>query len=241
MRYVGSKKRLTKYLIPILTKCRSINQLYIEPFAGSFSVISQLDGPRWGNDSNPYLISLYRAVRSGWIPPNNVSEEEYYRIRDNKHLYKPELVGFVGFACSFAAKWFGGYAKGYNSGIARNYANEGCKSLIKQAQALQNIRMTCYDYIDLKIPNNSLVYCDPPYYNTTKYKHGIDYSIFWDWCRNLSFNGCTVFISSYQAPLDYVSIFEKEQVSSLDLDTGSKRNTEKLYVWGKTYKNSKTH
>ena len=50
---------------------------------------------------------------------------------------------------------------------------------------------------------NSLIYCDPPYNNTTKYKFGdFDSDTFWQWCRDISkkkyCNCCR-----YNAPNDF--------------------------------------
>jgi DNA adenine methylase len=36
----------------------------------------------------------------------------------------------------------------------------------------------------------------------------IDHDVFWEWCRNQSKSGHTVFISEYSAPKDFVCIKE---------------------------------
>lgn len=58
------------------------------------------------NDKQEYLISLYKAVQNGWLPPEELTEEEYKYIKNHKDENKA-LTGFVGFGCSFGGKWFG--------------------------------------------------------------------------------------------------------------------------------------
>ena len=42
--------------------------------------------------------------------------------------------------------------------------------------------------------------------------------------------GHTVFVSEYNAPNDFISVWQKEITSSLGKDTGSKKGIEKLFV-----------
>lgn len=234
MKYVGSKNRHAKQLLKIILKDRKPGQLYVEPFAGGFNLIDKVSGPRWGNDVHPYLIALIKAIQKGWIPPNNVSEELYTEIKANKHKYDPHLVGFVGFCCSYGGKWFGGYARGTSSkGLARNFAAEAGRNLLKQRPGLEGIKVSCVDYRLLDIPAQSLVYCDPPYEKTTKYSgtESFLHTEFWDWVRRLVLKeGCTVFVSEYNAPDDFKCVWERQVNNIMALNTGSKQRTEKLFV-----------
>ena len=83
--------------------------------------------------------------------------------------------------------------------------------------------------MDLDIPNNSIIYCDPPYKDTTKYSNLFNHDEFWEWCRQKSKEGHSVYISEYNAPDDFECIWQKEIVSSLTKDTGSKKGVEKLF------------
>ncbi len=58
----------------------------------------------------------------------------------------------------------------------------------------------------MEIPANSLIYCDPPYVNTTGYRDKIDHDTFWQWCRDKAKEGHTVFISSEIAPDDFAIV-----------------------------------
>lgn len=117
MKYQGSKSRVAKEIIPIITKDRQPGQYYIEPFCGSASIIQEVDDPRIAADNNYYLIELLRTVQNGWIPPDNVTEEKYISIKNNHDDFSPALVGFVGFCCSFGAKFFAGKARGNDNKV----------------------------------------------------------------------------------------------------------------------------
>ena len=88
------------------------------------------------------------------------------------------------------------------------------------------------DYTSLAIPTESVVYCDPPYADTTGYKDSFDSSRLWDWVREISKNN-TVYVSEYNAPADFECIWEKQTKSSLSANGksgGSKASTEKLFI-----------
>lgn len=80
---------------------------------------------------------------------------------------------------------------------------------------MQNVQFTNLNYYDLIIPNNSIVYCDPPYENTTKYKvETFNYKLFWEWVRYISKTNI-VFVSEYNAPNDFECIWNKKISSRL--------------------------
>ena len=193
MRYMGSKAKIAKYIIPELIKDRKENQYFIEPFVGGANLICNIGGLRIGNDKCQYIIALLKSIQSGWIPPDSICKNTYESIKQNKDNYPPELVGFVGYGCSFGGKFFNGYIGTYGK---RSYAGEASRSLTKQAKKIQNIEFIYGDYRELKIPDNSIIYCDPPYEETTEYRYKIDYDLFWEWCRSKSVDGHRVFISS---------------------------------------------
>ena len=50
-----------------------------------------------------------------------------------------------------------------------------------------NVTFTCLDYRDVEIPDEAVVYADPPYRGTTGYSTGeFDSDCFWDYMRKLS-------------------------------------------------------
>lgn len=230
MQYIGSKNRIAKYILPVVLKDKKPNQWYVEPFVGGANCIDKVFGKnRLGNDNNYYLIELLKAIRDGWQPPTEVSKEEYYEIKKFKEEYMPKLVGFVGFLCSFGCKWWGGYA--FNK-KERNYTLRGYNNLMKQAKNLKGIVFTNKDYKILEIPNNSIVYCDPPYRNTTKYSNNknFDYNSFYSWCCNKQKEGHTVYISEYYMPEEHFEcILNINHRTILKKDTNNIKTIEKLF------------
>ena len=231
MKYMGSKNRHAKELVPILTEYRKSGQTYVEPFVGGFNMIDKLENPRIANDTHPYLIELFQALQKGWVPPDEVTEDEYKDIRENMGSYPPALVGFVGFGCSYSGKWFGGYARGNDSkGNPRNYAAESKRNILKQLEKIRNVKIQNDHYLELEVPENSIIYCDPPYKGTTQYKDTFDHEVFWNWVREKVAEGHTVYVSEYSAPKDFICIWMKRVNSSLEKDTGSKQGIEKLFI-----------
>lgn len=225
MRFMGSKRRVADELSVILHK--NMRDTYIEPFVGGCNMMEHIKClNRLGSDSNKYLIAMWQGLQRGWVPPTMVSEEEYIAIKTFPGTYDPALVGFVGFGCSFGGKWFGGYAR--SPGQDRDHTAENKLAVLRQRDILYDVTFSCkpYSVIDVR---NTLIYCDPPYQDTTKYNlNYFDYNRFWDWCRRLSKQN-VVLISSYEAPDDFESIWEKRIHSNLTVDTNNKYNTEHLF------------
>lgn len=179
------------------------------------------------NDNQEYLIALFKALQKGYDLPEYISEEQYHYIKEHKDEDKA-LTGFVGFACSFGGKWFGGYAR---DKAQVNYALRGKKSLASKMKTLMDAEFTCLDYRDVILPDDCVVYADPPYENTTKYANtDFDTASFWDYMRQIS-QSHIVYISELNAPDDFVSIWEKEVRRILDVNKNNQfKSTEKLYV-----------
>ena len=225
MQYMGSKNKIAKYILPVMLAKRKLNQWWVEPFVGGANIIDKVEGKRIGNDNHVYLVALLKALQRGWIPPTDISKDLYYSVKNFPEDYTDELVGFIGFLCSFGSKWWGGYA--FNS-KGQNYAESGSRALVKQASRFEGIIFQCNNYLDMKIPENSIIYCDPPYTNTTKYHSAFNHTEFWWWCRGKVKEGHTVFVSEYTAPDDFRCI--KEIVHKTILDKNSQYpRVEKLF------------
>lgn len=240
MKYMGSKNRHAKELLPIILKDRKPEQCYVEPFVGGCNMIDKVGGYRIGNDRHKYLIALFKAIINGWEPPEYVDEETYKDVRENKDKHDDHFVGFVGFGCSYSGKWFGGFARNVRKDAPdaeilnktkRNYCAESKRNIMRQASKLQDVILYNVDYWMMYIPLNSIIYCDPPYAGTTKYKDGFDHDTFWKWCREMVRVGHTVFVSEYNAPEDFECVWEKTVNNTLTKDTGSKQGVEKLFVY----------
>ena len=212
MQYLGGKKRIAKQIVEFITPYLENKDYYLEPFVGSCAIIENIKNiKRYGSDYNEYLIELYRALQNGWIPPEILSEDEYLYVKNNKDENKP-LTAFVGIGCSYAGKWFAGYCR---NKMMRNYAKSCHDVLLQQLPKIKDIEFSYADYKTYN-PNNAMIYCDPPYVNTTKYGlfKGFDHVEFWDIMRKWSEHN-TVFISEYIAPDDFKCVLEIETKTSL--------------------------
>lgn len=213
MQYMGSKARIAKHIIPIITH-NNTHLPYFEPFVGSGSVVSKIpNSKRVATDSNKYLIALLTSIRDGWIPPISLSKEQHTDIRVNKSSYPDELVAFAGFGCSFGGKWFEGYAQN-KSGT--NYALNAHRALLKLAPKLVGVEFRCCSYEEVSLDTPHLIYCDPPYNNTTRYRNKFDSESFYQWCRDMHSLGHRVFISEYNMPQDFTLVWQKPVTCALE-------------------------
>ena len=238
MKYMGSKARFVKEILPIILRNRKADQWYVEPFAGGMNAICEVQGNRIANDLNYYLIEMWKELCNGWIP-RKYTREEHKHIRDNKDEYPPHVVAWVGFNCSYSGVYFGGFSGETKTkiGTIRDYQSEAINNVLKQVPKMQDVVFQNKPYSELELPPNSIIYCDPPYEGTSKYKTGIfDHNLFWDWVRNISKQGHTVFVSEYNAPIDFECVWQKEAKSSLSANGiigGNKISIEKLFKYNK--------
>ena len=227
MQYFGGKQRISKQIVEVLNEYRKDNQPLVEPFVGGCNVISKMNGERYCYDINEYLIEMYKAVQNGWIPPTTITKEEYDYIKDNKDENKV-LTGFVGIGCSYSGKWFGGYAR---NKTGRNYCLNAHNSVLKQLNEIRDIKFDCKDYKELEF-DGCLIYCDPPYKDTTKYPIIGEFNTeeFWNVMRNWSKNN-TVIISEYEAPYDFECIKEIHTKTDIRNSDGKRENrVERLFM-----------
>ncbi|MGL4210486.1 MAG: DNA adenine methylase, partial [Cetobacterium somerae] len=216
MKYMGSKNRIKEQLIEIIH--RNMTDTYIEPFVGGCNVIDSVEAKnKFGMDSNEYLIGMWKALQKGWAPPATMSKEEYVKIKDNKDSHAIELVAIAGFCATYNAKWFGGYAGVVNTkvGTTRNYYSESIRNIMKQVNKIKDVQFYHKDYTEIQKVDGAVIYCDPPYKGTTSYKDPFNHDEFYDWCRQLSENN-VVLVSEYDMPEDFVCIWSKDVVTTLD-------------------------
>lgn len=229
MQYFGGKAKIAKYIVPYLESVRKKNQIFIEPFVGGANIISKMSGSRKAYDFNEYLIEMYKAVQNGYELPNTLSEDEYQHIKNNKDEDKV-LTGFVGFGYSFAGKWFGGYARGH--GGKNGYADTSKRSLLRKMSTMSDVEFGYADYKTLEF-DNCLIYCDPPYKNTTKFTGTPDFNTeeFWDVMRKWSKNN-DVYISEYEAPDDFECVLEIKTTTDIrNKDNKMEKRVEKLFKY----------
>lgn len=249
MKYMGSKSRIAKYIVPIIQKFIDDNEseLFIEPFVGGANVIDKIRcETKIGSDLNRYLIALLNRAKDNMPLYDEVPKELYDEARDafneeDTSSFEDWQIGNIGFLASYNGRWFdGGYAKtGYektkNGYRLRDYYQEAKSNLEKQSNnnGFRNCIFECRDYteyseLDIK---NAVFYIDPPYANTKKFKNAInfDYDKFWQWCRDMSEEN-VVIVSELNAPDDFVCIWEQEVSRSIKADD-KRTATEKLFMY----------
>jgi len=237
MNYMGSKNRIAKYILPIILDERNDRQWYVEPFCGGCNTLDNVNGNRIGNDVHTHLISMYKALsETDWLPPSFIHEDYYNHAKNNQDKYDSRTLGYVGFAMSFGAKWFGGYRhdkKNQHGDIEnmRNQSRRAFTNIKKQKKLLKGVEFYNKSYLELNLPENSIVYCDPPYAGTTKYsnKDSFDQDEFWSWCDQMVKFGHKVYVSEYSAPTGWNVVWSKEVTTSLDVFS-TKKDVEKLFT-----------
>lgn len=92
-----------------------------------------------------------------------------------------------------------------------------------------NLQNFCGSYSDVIIKSNSLIYCDIPYFNTTKYNgDGFNYEEFYTWCEKQEE---LVLISEYYMPQDrFICIDSKQKMNLLRPSDNRKVSVEKIFV-----------
>lgn len=235
MVYMGSKNRIAKDLLPIITKYLDKDRWYVEPFCGGCNMIDKVKhDKRIANDYNKYLIALFKELQQCTVFPVSISKKEYDSVRLNKSYYEDWYVGFVGFVCSFRGKFFNGWIDRQviqKTGNVRNRFSEQYNNFLSQMNYIMDVKFCNEKYSELQIPDNSVIYCDPPYQDTTSYKNESEFNHdeFWQWCRDMTLKGHDVLISEYNAPNDFVCVWQK--VINMNLSGGKgKTATEKLFV-----------
>lgn len=241
MKYMGSKMRISKCILPIITNNLSKGMYYVEPFCGGCNIISEVKHDRRiASDANNYLIAMWRFLCAGYEFPKIISKELYseYRCQFNKRGFiglgdtlEEAMIGWIGFMGSFNGRFYDGGYSGHNV-KGRDYISEQIRNTLSQIDKLKGVEFWCGKYDELELPYNSVIYCDPPYKDTKQYLISKQFNSveFWMWCRRMTNKGHKVIISEYQAPDDFTCIWEKSITNSLNI-----KNTynpiEKLFVY----------
>lgn len=145
------------------------------------------------------------------------------------------LTAYIGFCASYNGRYFEGYV-GNNcpteGGKIRNYQHEAINNFLRTVDGLRsmkNLELSSLPYYDLEIKEGSVVYCDPPYLGTKRYRTGgFDHERFWKWAEAVSEHSA-VFVSEYTTLSDFfVPVWEMD--AKVTLSRAGKGATEKLFV-----------
>lgn len=235
MKYMGSKNRISKDILPIILKDRKEKQYYVEPFCGGLGTFDKVKGNRIGADKNKYLIAMWKGLQENRDKPMEISKELYIKARteynNGTNIYFDDfLIGWIGWMASFNGRFFDG---GYSGKTAtRDYIDEQIRNTMKQVELLNGAVFESKDYFNLEIPEKSIIYCDIPYKGTKQYStsKNFDHDKFWQWCRDMTIKGHLVFVSEYNAPNDFKCIWSKEVTNSMHT-TKTSKPTERLFMY----------
>ncbi len=248
MRYLGSKERIANDITPIMLGVMQDKEIntFIDGFCGGCSIIQRIPDKfdRIANDSNPYLIAMWKKLTTtSWQPPSVITKEMYDAARDS-HTKKDgkvddAMIGWIGFMASRYGRFFAGYTGHNVDKNSRDYIGEAVRNINRQPGFLQGITWYCGSYDNINAPRSSFIYYDPPYKGTTGYSSSgkFDHDSFYDYCRQMHRDGHTVYISEYQMPGDFSSVWQKE-INNTVRATKTTKALEQLWTINPPVKNA---
>lgn len=105
MKYMGSKNRIAKEILPIMLEKRG-DRTWVEPFVGGANMIDKVEGERIGGEFNKYIAEMWKQLEAGWMPRNDYTKEDYFDVKNNMERNLAE-TGYLGIAVSYCGKWWG--------------------------------------------------------------------------------------------------------------------------------------
>ena len=242
MRYQGGKGLIAKHLAPVILQYAAGRRI-VEPFCGGLSMTCTLMPAKMGDASVP-LHTLITAVRNGWVPPEDVTREDYEEANRRKDDVLDPWVCMIGQCATWGGEWMAGFASsgpGIYNGIDgprlinRNTYSAARASLLKRVNITRDIPYTLGEYHKTFVRPGDVIYCDPPYkgttcgYPTPKFNH----DHFWSWVRAVSDVGACVIVSEFSAPEGTEVIHERPRSKTLRQAGHSTKllsKTEKLFL-----------
>lgn len=241
MKYMGSKNRISKYLVPILEKeyYKSNCEIFIDACCGGCNLIDKISPiiPRYANDINKYLIAMWKGLQNGADFPKEIPKCLYNVARDVyngkevrfEHIMNmtDDMVGWIGFMGSYNGRFFDGGYSGHNvkvkDGKERDYITENINNIYQQLDSLRGVTFSNKSLFDIRPKKKSLIYFDIPYKDTKQYdvSKNFDYDRFYKFCEELKQDGHIIFISEYSMPDTFKCVWE------MSLNTHMNQKTEK--------------
>ena len=105
---------------------------------------------------------------------------------------------------------------------------------LERLQSMERLRVTSLSYDEIDIPDDAVVYCDPPYHASDKKLYegtasSFDHCAFHDWCVRVSKTN-PIFISEYSIEDDRFEIVAEKQKLTCLSSVKSSIVTERLYT-----------
>jgi len=216
-KYYGGKHRYAKKMLPVIEKYSNGHKMYIEPFCGWGSVLSQvvdadIFDEHVASDANESIVMfLHETSRGSFIPPEDVPKNIFVQLKNDQS--PSALQAFAAICYSFEGEWFGHYAV---NGDPKHFAtrDQFPKKIMKRMAKLKDVEFKHAYYQEYADREDCFFYLDPPYKSRTrKYKHKnkipipFDTDEFWEFARRLSEKN-TVIVSEYEAPDDFEEVWK---------------------------------
>lgn len=202
LKWAGNKFRIIDRVIDTIADRQEGRSKYIEPFGGSGAVVANVghlfSGGRTYGEFNPELVHLMRALQEDlpellkktkalFVPSNNV-DEEYYNLRDEFNEYvhekrrddveKSARFIYLNRHCFNGLCRYG--PNGFNVPFGR-YAKTVApvQELQAFARLMEGVRIQGpigFEETMKQADEDTLVYCDPPYFPLTETSNFTQYS-----------------------------------------------------------------
>ena len=243
--YQGGKCLGAEFIIKVLNDERYRDRPYVEPFCGMCNILMRVrDKSEYlASDKSALLIHLHKSLRNGEALPT-ITRERYKELRSRAQINTETATAC--FAYSFNSIPWGGYVNQYTR---RNGRVDDIPASRKRAyinlsknEQFKKTEFKCCDYCEISLPPKSIIYCDPPY-NGTKSYNGVsfDTDAFFQTVREWTRDGHVVFISEYDAPVDFTCIAESPKQVSLSGGDKQRTKTERLFVHQSHFKPEAAH
>lgn len=257
--YKGSKNKIAKKIIDALPAADCFVDVFAGGCAITHAALLSGKYKRIiANDIDVKIPMLFKNAINGDLPANYdrfVSRDEFNQLKDSdaivaccwsfgnnkrdylwgKDIIKPKELAFKMIKCRDERLRYYYYRQFIKSLGNDIFDLERLESLerLERLQSLKtniDIKVFGFDFKNLNIPQNALVYCDPPYTETSQY-NGVDFNSdrFWEWAREVSKQNLLA-VSEYKAPDDFVPILEIAKTCQYCATNNAKKTVEKLFV-----------
>jgi DNA adenine methylase len=229
MAYLGGKAKSSEHILSVLNSDFFNGYDYIEPFCGYCHIVRRVENKKSYtiSDNNELLIVLLKHIQDTKGEHPIITKDEYTQLRINPKLNKLKAA-YAAFCYSYNGKYFGGFVNKYDG---RNYPEErkSYYNMLHDNVSFHSAKIRRTDYTAYMDVTNKLIYCDPPYADTTEYHASFNSPAFWEDMRHLSKKNY-VFISEYTSPKDFMCIVKKTKRMSLSGVGATRKNSERLFV-----------
>lgn len=241
VRYQGTKYPYAQEIAKVLAS--SGVSVYYEPFCGSLSVATAVAAygrvdKMFLSDVHEDLVDMYRAAMDGWRPRvGSVAAREYEQLR---RAEPSPWRTWVGYNCSYASDWFRGYSEDHKTVTVDLVDRLDWSVRILESKSVE---FRSCDYRKVEPEAGSVVYCDPPYFDSAPYRaagvfrpevggQAAGALAFWEqviaWSKR-----ARVFVSEYQAPPPWKCVWEcAVRVHAGGVAAGKGPKIERLFTLG---------